>query len=148
MAVCGCEGRREEKGAKRKRHRQVGGDEEEGSVKMKRSSAQRGDQARGKLWRGIITPLLHFNAFKELNAFKDKKSLGSSDGIPPAPHDFSQIEVKFDTDANGILSVTAVDKGTGKKQDIIITGASTLPSDEVRWWKEDKEKRDAIDTKR
>ncbi|XP_031281686.1 stromal 70 kDa heat shock-related protein, chloroplastic-like [Pistacia vera] len=42
----------------------------------------------------------------------------------------SQIEVKFDIDANGILSVTAVDSGTGKKQDITITGASILLSDE------------------
>jgi heat shock 70kDa protein 1/2/6/8 len=39
--------------------------------------------------------------------------------------------VKFDIDANGILSVAAIDKGTGKKQDITITGASTLPKDEV-----------------
>lgn len=88
---------------------------------------------------------------------RDNKSLGSFrlDGIPPAPRGVPQIEVKFDIDANGILSVTAVDKGTGKKQDITITGASTLPKDEVdrmvqeaeRFAKEDKEKRDAIDTK-
>ncbi|KAK8933652.1 hypothetical protein KSP39_PZI015668 [Platanthera zijinensis] len=88
---------------------------------------------------------------------RDNKSVGSFrlDGIPPAPRGVPQIEVKFDIDANGILSVTAVDKGTGKKQDIIITGASTLPSDEVermvkeaeRFAKEDKEKREAIDTK-
>ncbi|XP_074324890.1 stromal 70 kDa heat shock-related protein, chloroplastic-like [Apium graveolens] len=88
---------------------------------------------------------------------RDNKSLGSFrlDGIPPAPRGVPQIEVKFDIDANGILSVTAVDKGSGKKQDITITGASTLPSDEVermvseaeRFAKEDKEKRDAIDTK-
>ncbi|KAJ6843741.1 stromal 70 kDa heat shock-related protein, chloroplastic-like [Iris pallida] len=88
---------------------------------------------------------------------RDNKSLGSFrlDGIPPAPRGVPQIEVKFDIDANGILSVTAVDKGTGKKQDITITGASTLPNDEVdrmvkeaeRFAKEDKEKRDAIDTK-
>ncbi|CAL5348179.1 unnamed protein product [Camellia sinensis] len=88
---------------------------------------------------------------------RDNKSLGSFrlDGIPPAPHGFPQIEVKFDIDANGILSVTAVDKGTGKKQDITITGASTLPKDEVdkmvkeakKFAKEDKEKRDAIDMK-
>ncbi|CAH9109196.1 unnamed protein product [Cuscuta europaea] len=88
---------------------------------------------------------------------KDNKSLGSFrlDGIPPAPRGVPQIEVKFDIDANGILSVTAVDKGTGKKQDITITGASTLPKDEVdrmvkeadRFAKEDKERRDAIDTK-
>lgn len=64
---------------------------------------------------------------------RDNKSLGSFrlDGIPPAPRGVPQIEVKFDIDANGILSVTAVDKGTGKKQDITITGASTLPGDEV-----------------
>ncbi|KAF5175362.1 Chaperone protein dnak [Thalictrum thalictroides] len=88
---------------------------------------------------------------------RDNKSLGSFrlDGIPPAPRGVPQIEVKFDIDANGILSVTALDKGTGKKQDITITGASTLPSDEVermvneaeKFAKEDKEKRDAIDTK-
>lgn len=88
---------------------------------------------------------------------KDNKSLGSFrlDGIPPAPRGVPQIEVKFDIDANGILSVAAVDKGTGKKQDITITGASTLPTDEVekmvkeaeRFSKEDKEKREAIDTK-
>ena len=64
---------------------------------------------------------------------RDNKSLGSFrlDGIPPAPRGVPQIEVRFDIDANGILSVTAVDKGTGKKQDITITGASTLPKDEV-----------------
>lgn len=53
------------------------------------------------------------------------------EGIPPAPRGVPQIDVKFDIDANGILSVTATDKGTGKKQDITITGASTLPKDEV-----------------
>ncbi|XP_075476519.1 stromal 70 kDa heat shock-related protein, chloroplastic-like [Primulina tabacum] len=88
---------------------------------------------------------------------RDNKTVGSFrlDGIPPAPRGVPQIEVKFDIDANGILSVTAIDKGTGKKQDITITGASTLPSDEVermvkeaeKFSKEDKEKRDAIDTK-
>ncbi|XP_073000283.1 stromal 70 kDa heat shock-related protein, chloroplastic-like [Typha latifolia] len=88
---------------------------------------------------------------------RDNKSLGSFrlDGIPPAPRGVPQIEVKFDIDANGILSVTASDKGSGKMQDITITGASTLPNDEVdrmvkeaeKFAKEDKEKRDAIDTK-
>uniref|UniRef100_A0A804N434 Uncharacterized protein n=1 Tax=Zea mays TaxID=4577 RepID=A0A804N434_MAIZE len=88
---------------------------------------------------------------------RDNKSVGSFrlDGIPPAPRGVPQIEVKFDIDANGILSVAAIDKGTGKKQDITITGASTLPKDEVermveeadKFAKEDKEKRDAIDTK-
>ncbi|KAL3699106.1 hypothetical protein R1sor_017128 [Riccia sorocarpa] len=88
---------------------------------------------------------------------RDNKSLGSFrlDGIPPAPRGIPQIEVKFDIDANGILSVTAQDKGTGKKQDITITGASTLPKDEVermvkeaeKFGQEDKERRDQVDTK-
>jgi heat shock 70kDa protein 1/2/6/8 len=88
---------------------------------------------------------------------KDNKSLGNFrlDGIPPAPRGVPQIEVKFDIDANGILSVTATDKGTGKKQDIKITGASTLSGDEVdrmvkdaeKFATEDKEKREAVDTK-
>lgn len=51
-----------------------------------------------------------------------------------------QIEVRFDIDANGILSVTATDKGTGKKQDIKITGASTLPSDQVEQMVKEAEK--------
>nr|YP_010726597.1 Hsp70-type chaperone [Hypnea edeniana]WDY85072.1 Hsp70-type chaperone [Hypnea edeniana] len=59
---------------------------------------------------------------------KDNKSLGTFrlDGIMPAPRGVPQIEVTFDIDANGILSVNAKDKGTGKEQSITITGASTL----------------------
>jgi heat shock protein 1/8 len=88
---------------------------------------------------------------------RDNKSLGNFrlDGIPPAPRGVPQIEVKFDIDANGILSVTARDKGTGKSQDIKITGASTLSSDDVermvkeaeKFSDEDKKKREAVDTK-
>jgi L1 cell adhesion molecule like protein len=88
---------------------------------------------------------------------KDNKSLGNFrlDGIPPAPRGVPQIEVKFDIDANGILSVSARDKGTGKQQDIKITGASTLSSDDVdrmvkdaeRFSEEDKKKREAVDIK-
>ncbi|KAL3565517.1 hypothetical protein D5086_033563 [Populus alba] len=52
-------------------------------------------------------------------------------GIPAALLGVPRIEVKFDIDANEILSVTAIDKGTRKKQDITITGTNTLPSDEV-----------------
>lgn len=87
----------------------------------------------------------------------DNKSLGNFrlDGIPPAPRGVPQVEVKFDIDANGILSVTASDKGTGKQTDIKITGASTLSDNEVESMMKDaeanadadKEKRDAIDTK-
>ncbi|MCX7598626.1 MAG: molecular chaperone DnaK [Armatimonadetes bacterium] len=53
-------------------------------------------------------------------------------GIPPAPRGMPRIEVTFDIDANGILNVTAEDKGTGKKQDITITGSSSLSPDEVQ----------------
>ncbi|UAJ74099.1 molecular chaperone DnaK [Synechocystis sp. PCC 7339] len=87
----------------------------------------------------------------------DNKSLGTFrlDGIPPAPRGVPQIEVTFDIDANGILNVTAKDRGTGKEQSISITGASTLPDTEVdRMVKEaesnaaaDKERRDKIDRK-
>nr|YP_009295949.1 heat shock protein 70 chaperone [Schizymenia dubyi]AOM64884.1 heat shock protein 70 chaperone [Schizymenia dubyi] len=88
---------------------------------------------------------------------KDNKSLGTFrlDGIMPAPRGVPQIEVTFDIDANGILSVNAKDKGTGKEQSITITGASTLPKEEVeelvREAEEnsdlDKQKREQIDLK-
>ncbi|MBC6475041.1 MAG: molecular chaperone DnaK [Hormoscilla sp. GM102CHS1] len=87
----------------------------------------------------------------------DNKSLGTFrlDGIPAAPRGVPQIEVTFDIDANGILNVTAKDKGTGKEQSISITGASTLDDKEVdRMVKEaeanadaDKERREKIDRK-
>jgi len=87
----------------------------------------------------------------------DNKSLGTFrlDGIPPAPRGVPQIEVTFDIDANGILNVRAKDKGTGKEQSISISGASTLPKDEVermvseaeRNAENDKERRERIDLK-
>jgi molecular chaperone DnaK len=87
----------------------------------------------------------------------DNKSLGTFrlDGIPPAPRGVPQIEVTFDIDANGILSVTAKDKGSGKEQSISITGASTLSDNEVDKMVRDaeanatadKEKREKIDLK-
>nr|BDA98588.1 heat shock protein 70 [Proteomonas sp. NEIS-1375] len=78
---------------------------------------------------------------------RDNKSLGTFrlDGILPAPRGVPQIEVTFDIDANGILSVTAKDKGTGKEQSITITGASTLPKDEVDRMVEESEKNAASD---
>ncbi len=64
---------------------------------------------------------------------KDNKSLGmfNLDGIPPAPRGVPQIEVIFDIDANGILHVTAKDKGTGKEQKIHIEAGSGLSKEEV-----------------
>ncbi|HEY9153528.1 MAG TPA: molecular chaperone DnaK, partial [Opitutaceae bacterium] len=64
---------------------------------------------------------------------RDNKVLGTFrlDGIPPAPRGVPQIEVTFDTDANGILHVTAKDLGTGKDQKITIQGSSGLSKDEV-----------------
>jgi|TARA_B100000683_G_scaffold265795_1_gene297227 molecular chaperone DnaK len=88
---------------------------------------------------------------------KDNKSLGTFrlDGIAPAARGVPQIEVTFDIDANGILSVTAKDKATNKQQSITISGASTLPKDEVERMVQDaeanavadKEKSEKISTK-
>ncbi len=80
----------------------------------------------------------------------DNKSLGTFrlDGIPPAQRGVPQIEVTFDIDANGILNVTAKDKGTGKEQSISITGASTLPGDEVDKMVQEAEKNAAADKER
>ncbi|AKN60365.1 molecular chaperone DnaK [Synechococcus sp. WH 8020] len=93
----------------------------------------------------------------ERQMVSDNKSLGTFrlDGIPAAPRGVPQVEVAFDIDANGILSVTAKDTGSGKEQSITITGASTLSSTEVdRMVKDaeanadlDQKKREAIDTK-
>jgi molecular chaperone DnaK len=80
----------------------------------------------------------------------DNKSLGTFrlDGIPPAPRGVPQIEVTFDIDANGILSVTAKDKGSGKEQSISITGASTLSDNEVEKMVKDAEANAAADKER
>ncbi|NJN03109.1 MAG: molecular chaperone DnaK [Leptolyngbyaceae cyanobacterium SL_1_1] len=81
---------------------------------------------------------------------KDNKSLGTFrlDGIPPAARGVPQIEVIFDIDANGILNVTAKDKGTGKEQSISITGASTLDEQEVERMVKDAEANAAVDKER
>jgi len=73
---------------------------------------------------------------------KDNKSLGRFilDGIPPAPRGVPQIEVAFDIDANGILTVTAKDKATGKSQAIKITGSTGLTKEEIERMKEEAEK--------
>ncbi len=87
----------------------------------------------------------------------DNKSLGRFvlDGIPSAPRGVPQIEVTFNLDANGILNVTAKDKGSGKEQSITIQGSSGLSKDEVEKMakeaeahaEEDKQKRESIDAR-
>lgn len=87
----------------------------------------------------------------------DNKSLGRFvlDGIPPAPRGIPQIEVTFNIDANGILNVTAKDKGSGKEQSITIQNSGNLDKDEVEKARkdaeahaeEDKKKREAIEAK-
>jgi molecular chaperone DnaK len=64
---------------------------------------------------------------------KDNKPLGNFDltGIAPAPRGVPQIEVTFDIDANGIVHVSAKDRGTGKEQSMTITGGSALPKEEI-----------------
>ncbi len=87
----------------------------------------------------------------------DNKSLGKFrlTGIPPAPMGVPQIEVSFDIDANGIVSVNAKDLGTGRQQAMTITGGTALSQDEIermvedaeRYADEDRERRDLADAR-
>ena len=81
---------------------------------------------------------------------KDNKSLGMFElsGISPAPRGVPQIEVTFDIDANGILTVSAEDKATGKSQEIKITGSSGLSEDEIQRMVQEAEAHKADDEKR
>lgn len=93
----------------------------------------------------------------ERQLVSDNKSLGTFqlNGIPAAPRGVPQIEVMFDIDANGLLSVTAKDKASGKEQSIAITGASTLDKGDVERMvrdaethsAEDRQRREQVDTK-
>jgi molecular chaperone DnaK len=80
----------------------------------------------------------------------DNKTIGQFqlDGIPPAPRGVPQIEVSFDIDANGILSVKAKDKATNKEQSIKITASSGLSDDEINRMKNEAEEHAADDAKR
>lgn len=80
---------------------------------------------------------------------KDNKTLGKFilDGIPPAPRGVPQIEVVFDIDANGILNVSAKDKGTGKEQNIRIEAGSGLSKDEIERMKNEAKANEAEDAK-
>lgn len=81
---------------------------------------------------------------------RDNKTLGRFilDGIAPAPRGIPQIEVKFDIDVNGIVHVSARDKGTGKEQKVTITGSSGLSSSEIEKMREEAEKYAEEDKKR
>jgi len=81
---------------------------------------------------------------------RDNKSLGqfNLEGIPAAPRGVPQIEVTFDIDANGILTVSAQDKASGKQQEIKITGSSGLSEDEIQKMVQDAEANKAEDEKR
>ncbi|HAL94838.1 MAG TPA: molecular chaperone DnaK [Chitinophagaceae bacterium] len=83
----------------------------------------------------------------ERSMAKDNKSLGifNLDGIPPAPRGVPQIEVTFDIDANGILHVTAKDKGTGKEQKIHIEAGSGLSKEEVERMKAEAKANESAD---
>ncbi len=80
----------------------------------------------------------------------DNKTLGRFilDGIPPAPRGTPQIEVTFDIDANGILTVKAKDKATGKEQHITITGSTGLSEEEINKMKEDAKVHEEEDKKK
>ncbi|ALO16126.1 Heat shock protein 70 [Salinivirga cyanobacteriivorans] len=77
----------------------------------------------------------------ERSMAKDNKSIGRFhlDNIPPAPRGVPQIEVAFDIDANGIMNVSAKDKGTGKEQSIRIEASSGLSDDEIKKMKNEAE---------
>ena len=78
----------------------------------------------------------------ERSMVKDNKSLGKFllTGIPPAPRGVPQIEVSFDIDVDGILKVSAKDKGTGQEQSILISNTGALTSSEISTMKEEAEK--------
>ena len=101
-------------------------------------------------------PSVQINVLQgERSMARDNKQIGvfNLDGIPPSPRGIPQIEVTFDIDANGILSVSAKDKATGKEQKIRIEASSGLSDDEIKRMKEeaaanaeaDKKEKERID---
>ena len=92
---------------------------------------------------------------REMAAYNTTLGRFSLDGIVPAPRGIPQIEVTFDIDANGIVNVTACDKGTGKEQHITITSSSNMSQADIdkaikdaeRFAEEDKKAKDAVETK-
>jgi len=92
---------------------------------------------------------------REMAAYNTTLGRFSLDGIPAAPRGIPQIEVTFDIDTNGIVNVTAKDKGTGKEQHITITSSTNMSQEDIdravkdaeKFAAEDKKQRDAVDTK-
>ncbi len=92
---------------------------------------------------------------REMAAYNTTLGRFSLDGITPAPRGIPQIEVTFDIDANGIVNVTATDKGTGKEQHITITSSTNMSQEDIdkavkdaeKFAEEDKKAKDAVETK-
>ncbi|OLC62651.1 MAG: molecular chaperone DnaK [Ktedonobacter sp. 13_1_40CM_4_52_4] len=96
-------------------------------------------------------PSVEINVLQGEREFaKDNRSLGSFilDGIPPAPRGVPQIEVMFDIDVNGIVNVSAKDKGTGREQKITIVASSGLSKDQINRMVQDAEAHAAEDKRR
>ncbi|MDD7940725.1 molecular chaperone DnaK [Actinomycetospora lutea] len=96
-----------------------------------------------------------FQGEREIAAYNKKLGMFELTDLPPAPQGVPQIEVSFDIDANGIVNVSAVDKGTGKSQHMTITGGSALSKDEIDRMvadaeahaDEDRKRREAAETR-
>ena len=92
---------------------------------------------------------------REMAAYNTTLGRFNLDGIMPAPRGIPQIEVTFDIDANGIVNVTACDKGTGKEQHITITSSTNMSQDDIdkaikdaeRFAEEDKKAKEAVEVK-
>ncbi len=92
---------------------------------------------------------------REMAAYNTTLGRFSLDGITPAPRGIPQIEVTFDIDANGIVNVTATDKGTGKEQHITITSSTNMSQEDIdkavkdaeKFAEEDKKAKEAVDVK-
>ena len=92
---------------------------------------------------------------REMAAYNTTLGRFSLDGIAPAPRGIPQIEVTFDIDANGIVNVTACDKGTGKEQHITITSSTNMSQEDIdkavkdaeKFAEEDRKAKEAVDTK-
>jgi molecular chaperone DnaK len=89
-----------------------------------------------------------FQGEREIAAYNKKLGMFELTGLPPAPRGMPQIEVTFDIDANGIVNVSALDKGTGKSQAMTITGGSALPKDDIDRMMRDAEEHAEEDRKR